>query len=116
MIIQMRRGDYKKVKFCVKDKSKNIIDVDFDNIFITFKKNHYTEDVLFQKTLENKDIMKDEENYYHFFIEPNDTDELEYKNYVFDIEILKLESKIKQTILGELQILEEVTFTSNEGV
>ena len=66
-----------------------------------------------QKTLENG-IIKDEENYYHVEILPEDTNDLKYKEYVYDLEVIT--DTYKKTIAsGTLLLKEETTFVVNEG-
>ena len=111
--IEMVRGDYKKIKFQIKNNG-NVIHDDFDDIYITFKKDYDTTEVLFQKLLSRGDIRKDSDSYYHFIITPQDTNKLKYGTYVFDIQVFKKAEQIKNTVLGEFTITKEVTFSYNE--
>lgn len=115
MNINMPRGDLRFIKFAINDVSGHIVDIDLDEIYITFKKNDDISQYLFQKKLSDDSITKDENNYYHFKIEPENTDNLDYGEYVFDIELVK-EGSIKQTSTGILKLTKEVTFAENEGV
>lgn len=109
--IEMVRGDYQKIKF--KIKNGNLLE--FDEIYITFKKNCYTDEMILQKRLSSNEIIKDEEGNYHFEILPFETEKLDYGKYMFDIELCKENNpKIKKTFLGELEIMKEVTFVCNE--
>ena len=110
--IEMVRGDYQKVKFKIKDGNL----LEFDEIYITFKKNCYTSKMIFQKRLSSSEIVKDEEGNYHFEILPSETEKLDYGEYAFDIELCKESNpKIKKTFIGKLEIMKEVTFACNEG-
>ena len=113
MNISMPRGDLRQIKFSINDSS-GIVKTDFDEIYITFKKSYIHDEALFQKKLTTGDIEKDEQGYYHFAINPEDTNNLNYGKYVFDIEVY-LESLIKQTTVGTLELTNEVTFVGNEG-
>lgn len=114
MRITMPRGDYKPIRFNIKNKEGRNCNIDFDEIYVTFKKDTQTKDVLFQKKLSDKTIKKDEDGYC-FGIFPEDTNNLDYEEYSFDIQIHKEEPLIKQTILiGTLELTEEVTFKENE--
>lgn len=113
MIIKMPRGDIRDIKFNIIDSNETVIPTDFDEIYATFKRGYSDKEVLFQKRLTNGTITKDSSNYYHFTIEPNETNNLAYGEYVFDIEILK-ENLIKQTFVGEFILTDEVTFAINE--
>lgn len=111
--IEMVRGDYKKIKFQIKSNG-NVIYDDFDDIYITFKKSYTSTEALFQKLFSRGDILKDSESYYHFIITPDDTNNLKIGTYVFDIQVFRKEEKIKKTVLGQLVISNEVTFSYNE--
>ena len=109
--ISMPRGDLRKVKFCVKSGDSFV--TDFTEIFFTVKDSTRKDAFIFQKTYTNGDIVKGEDNYYHIEIEPEDTDEMIYGTYKFDIEVVG--EGIKQTTIGNLTLTDEVTFASNEG-
>ena len=112
MKIEMPRGDLKNVSFSIKSNGV-ITDIEFDEIYVTFKRNEYVSDFLFQKKLTDGTIIKREDNTYYFTIYPEDTDNLTYGKYVFDIEIIKVGS-IKKTTTGILNVTKEVTFITNE--
>lgn len=115
MYIEMPRGDYRPFCFLLKNKDGTELNLDVDEIYITFKKDTFNlSKILFQKTLSNGDIVKDA-NGYHFAIMPEDTEELQYKEYVFDIEICNENPFIKQTIVGKLKLTDEVTHKKDEG-
>lgn len=114
MEIEMPRGDLKCKRFPILNPDGTIASVELDEIFISFKRSTEDDEILFQKKLSDGTITKDEDNYYHFRIEPEDTDDLEYGYYPFDIEIIKI-NVLKQTVVGVLHLTEEVTFRKNEG-
>lgn len=105
------RGDTKRYKFQRINSDGSVITTPPDKIYFTVKKNYDSKEVLIQKTLE--DITIDEQNVYHFTIEPADTDSLRYGNYVFDIEVIT--DDVKTTIAkGGFGIEQEVTFVADE--
>jgi hypothetical protein len=110
--ITMPRGDLRKVKFCARQGES--LTTDLTEVYFTVKNTTRASSVLFQKRLSTGDIVLGEDNYYHFSINPEDTDELDYGAYKFDIEIIK-DDEIKQTKVGVLTLTDEVTFASNEG-
>lgn len=112
MNIKLNRGDTKQLKFNVLDKSKKQI-TDFTEIYFTLKKNHVTSNVLIQKKLSNGGIKLGEDNYYHFVLNSEDTANLDYDTYVFDIELI-IGNTYKKTYLGTLSLDKEVTFNVNE--
>lgn len=114
MQITMPRGDYRPVRFKLRNKDGTDLNIDVDEIYITFKKSNYAKDVLFQKKLSSGEITKEEDGYYHFGIMPQDTEELDYNEYYFDIEIYNENPLIKQTRLGKLILTEETTHKENE--
>jgi len=111
MNITMPRGDIRPVSFKVNGGQDSIV---FDNIYFTVKKSHKEKDFLFQKTLASGTIELMDDGTYQFTIEPEDTNTMDYGQYVFDIEILSENAHIKQTFLGTLVLTQEVTFAANE--
>lgn len=109
--MQQIRGDTKKYYFQRKDKDGGVITEQPDSLYFTVKKTVFDKTPVLQKTLE--DMTVDENSVYHFTIEPEDTDNLEYKNYVYDIQVVQ--DGVKTTIAkGSFIIEEEVTFAENE--
>ena len=109
--MKMRRGDTKKFKFQRKDKNQNVIMVEPDKIYVTFKFGS-EETPLFQKTIDNI-IFNETTGYYHVTINPEDTNNLPFGILKYDIEII-VAGNVKTIYVGELELLEEVTFASNE--
>lgn len=108
--ITMPRGDIRKVKFRI--KSGDIIRTDATEIYISFKASTKTKQCLVQKKLSDGTITLGEDEYYHFTIEPEDTNDLAYGTYPFDFEIVG--AGFKQTTVGRLVLTDEVTFAVNE--
>lgn len=109
--MQMRRGDTKKFKFQRKDKNKNIIMSMPDKMYITFKYGD-EQKALFQKTLDDI-IFNETTGYYHVTINPEDTNALPFGTLKYDIEII-VAGNVKTIYVDKLELLEEVTFASNE--
>lgn len=111
MTITMHRGDTKQLKF-VRMSGGEPITSQADQIYFTVKRavNPLPKEPVLQKTID--DMVFDEEYYYHLTIEPEDTDELEFGDYDFDIQITA--DGVKHTTCGTLQITKEVTFAENE--
>lgn len=114
MEIVMPRGDIRRVNFSVKDQSGSPVDIVFDEIYITFKKDFLMRDFIFQKRLTDGTVMETEPGEYEFTILPEDTNDLRVTSYVFDIELIS-GAEIKQTFVGKLTLTNEVTFAANEG-
>lgn len=86
---------------------------EMDNVYFTVKNSHYTHDPLFQKKCSDGSIASDTHGSYTVTINPEDTDNLDFGDYEFDIEVVKLPG-IKRTFTGILSLTEEVTHRSNE--
>ena len=108
--ISLPRGDIRNIRFNV--TSGETAYTDFTEVYFTVKSATTKRNLLFQKKLSDGSIVLDGE-YFSTRIESEDTEELEYGKYVFDIEVVKGDV-IKQTTLGELTITPEVTFNENE--
>lgn len=113
MNIEIIRGDTKTLKFQRRTTNNEVITKKPDKLYFTVKTGYYTKDYLFQKRLDTNISYNEEDNYYRFTIEPSDTNELDYGDYVFDIEIITGEV-VKTIAKGTFKILEEVTFAENE--
>lgn len=105
------RGDSKTFTFQRKDKDKNVITEKPDKMYLTIKQNEYEKQALIQKTFDNG-IRFEEDTYYVEFV-PEDTDDLSFGDYVYDIEIIN--EDIVKTIKKDTFIIEsEVTHKENE--
>lgn len=114
MIISMPRGDIRDVRFTIHNyETHEPSDIDFDEIYVSFKTSTNSPNLLFQKKLTDGTVTKEEVGVYQFRIEPEDTDNLKIGTYAFDIELV-YENLIKQTTVGVLEITPEVTFAINE--
>lgn len=103
------RGDTAKYKFKRIDADGNVITTKADKIYFTVKTNGYSDDILLQKTI---DDMEFDGQYYHFIIQPEDTDDMNYGTYRYDVEVIQ--DGVKTTTVGEIIINEEITFASDE--
>lgn len=105
------RGDSKTFTFQRKDKDNNVITEKPDKMYLTIKQNEYERQPLIQKTFDNG-IRFEEDTYYVDFV-PEDTDDLSFGKYVYDIEIIN--GDIVKTIKKDTFIIEsEVTHKENE--
>lgn len=109
--ISINRGDSKGFKFCRK-LNNEIITERAEKVYFTVKTNSKSENILLQKTIQ--DMIFDNEGYYHFKLEPSDTDDFFYGSFPCDIEIFNESENYKKTTLGTLTIEKEVTFVGNE--
>ena len=118
MRIAMPRGDIRLVRFLIKELDGVATDIDFTDIYFTVKKNARTQAFLFQKKLSDEKIMKLGPGDYQVKIEPKDTNNLNYGDYEFDIQLVWRdetgEEQLKETTTGDFVITEEITFATNE--
>ena len=107
-MVKFVRGDtclFKVQLSSTGDESLNMSDI--DTIFITCRKTPDKDsDVLFQKNKD--DIELDENAYLHFKFEPEDTENLYYGLYYFDVEIT-LKSGYRKSKLYQFELTEETT-------
>ena len=111
--INMPRGDIRSLTIAIRDHDGEITEIEFDDIFFTVKTVYQNKEFIFQKKLSNGTIEKLEDGTYFLSIMPEDTNDLQFGQYSFDIEILK-GTTIKQTTVGRLCLTPEVTYQINE--
>lgn len=108
--LEIIRGDSNKFSFTRKDNEGSTIQQKANKMYFTVKESWTSQDYLLQKTIED---MTFSEGKYEFTIEPEETDNLEYGTYVYDLEVIQ--DSHKQTISrGKFKITEEATFATNE--
>lgn len=111
--LSMTRGDSATFHFHREDADGKVITTEATKIFFTVKSNAENEAFVIQKTIE--DFVFDENSEYHFTINPDDTNDLAYGDYVYDLEVIR-EDGSKQTISkGTFTLTWESTWASNEG-
>ena len=110
--MEIIRGDTQQYKFQRKDVDGNVITQQATKVYFTVKENYNVNKVLIQKTIE--DMTFDSDGTYHFAITADDTNNLYYGNYVYDIEVKQGNDYTKTIAKGVFKITEEVTFESNE--
>lgn len=114
-MLNIIRGDTKFYKFQRVNKANDeVITTKPDEMYFTVKFDYNVEDVLFQKALDNGIKFDEENKYYYFVIKPEDTNNLPYGKYVYDIEVTE-GSKITTIAIGEINLNEEVTFANNKN-
>lgn len=112
--MDITRGDTFDIKFQRKNKNKEVIKEQPDKMYFTVKQDDNTVDTVFQKTLGDGSISFDSETYYYnLTIEPEDTNDLDYGTYYYDIEVI-IGTKVKTIAKGTINITSEITFSVNE--
>ena len=109
--LSMIRGDSKHYKFQRKDENGDVIPIEADEIYFTVKRSDTTLDPIFQKT--KAQMTFDNEGFYHFSILPEDTNNLVYSTYYYDIERIVQGDK-KTIAIGKFIVNPEITFARNE--
>lgn len=108
----MVRGDSKAYKFQRKDREGNILTDTPTTLFFTVKTSFKTQEYVLQKNLENMYITQD--GYWHFVLNPEDTEDLPYGKYCWDIQVVQ--DGFKTTISrGHLFLTDESTWEVNEN-
>ena len=110
--ISFIRGD--TFPFKVKIHSKTTITKeDIDTLFVTCRKiASEVSPILFQKTLDDVEIS---DNYIHITFKPEDTENLEYEKYCFDVE-LTLKNGVRKTKFATFTLDNETTIAKKVGV
>lgn len=105
------RGDTKQKKFRRKATDGTIIRNIPEKMYFTLKKSPKDSQALFQKTLD--DFWQTEDFYWHFRIESEDTANLDFGKYFYDIEVIQ--NGVVSTIAkGWVDITYEATQKANE--
>lgn len=101
------RGDSCFLKFQILDVEESpVLKAELSSLFLTCRKlNNKNSEVIFQKDIDDFDY---EDEYYFVTIEPQDTQELPYDTYNFDIQATFTDGEV-QTLKGEFTITDEDT-------
>lgn len=113
MRIAMARGDIKLVRFLIQTLDEVPADYDFTEIYFTVKKGSRDRQFLFQKKLSTDGIVKLGPGDYQLKILPEDTQNLNFGNYKFDVQI-QYRDQLKETFAGDFILKDEVTHYTNE--
>jgi len=113
MMIRMPRGDIRLVRFIVNNPDGTQTDIDFTEVYFTVKKTSKERPFQFQERLSTGGITKVNLGEYQVKIEPEDTANMTYGNYKFDIQFV-YEDQLKETFVGDFILTEEITFNENE--
>lgn len=113
MDIQFTRGDTQIIKFQLKDANNNLLELtDTDRLYFTVKDNSKSNKVSIQKT--NIDGIEYRDGFYILVITSEDTSNLQYKDYQFDIEF-KSGDFVKTLTIGTITLTEEITWRGDEN-
>lgn len=113
MDLEFPRGDNQNLVIDLVDKQgRQIILGDDEMLYMTVKKNSRDKDYKFQKRLGNG-IEKRADGKYVISIFPEDTNDLDYGSYGYDIE-LKSGNVVKTLGIYTITLTEEYTHAGNE--
>lgn len=112
MDLEFTRGDTQFLKFQLKDGLNNPIQPAVeDNIYFTVKQNQNSSKILIQKKY--PESMEYTDGYFNFVLNSEDTSELNYGTYQYDIE-LKSGDYVKTLGFGSITLTEEITHRRDE--
>ena len=112
MDLEFTRGDTQFIKFQLKDGLENPIQPTAnDNLYFTVKQNKNSSKVLIQKKY--PESMEYTEGYFYFTLNSEDTSNLPYGTFEYDIE-LKSGDYVKTLGFGTITLTDEITFKGDE--
>jgi hypothetical protein len=116
MDFEFIRGDTKPLlKFKLKDKEGNELSLSpTDKLFFTVKQNSKAKKVIIQKTIGNGITIGDD-GYIHIRLESDDTAEIAYGTYGYDIELKTATGIVKTLTLGTITLTDEFTWKGDEN-
>lgn len=109
--MELTRGDTGQYKFQRLDADGQVITTAPTAMYFTVKKSYQSATAEVQKTLD--DMTIDEDSYWHFTLDPEDTEALDIGNYVYDIEVTT-EGVVSTIAKGTLKLLAEATWYTNK--
>lgn len=116
MDLELTRGDTKILKFRLTYMNGEKLELaDTDKIYFTVKKKPESKVVLIQKTLNNGITLK-EDGYYYIIINSDDTAELSYSTYYYDLEIKTITGIVKTLLVSTITLTVECTHKQDEIV
>ena len=112
MDLEFTRGDTQFLRFQLKDGEGNPMELtESDSLYFTVKQNQNGSNVLIQKKY--PESIQYEDGYFLFNLSSEDTSDLAYGTYQYDIE-LKSESYVKTLGFGTITLTEEITHRRDE--
>ena len=114
MDFEFTRGDTKLLKFKLVDMNGEEMQLsDTDKIYFTVKKTPNSKQIAFQKRLNDGIVLKDD-GYYYITINSDDTANLSYSTYGFDIQVKTELGIVKTLLIGSITLTEEYTHKEDE--
>lgn len=109
--LSMVRGDTLETTLTFTDADDNVIDITDWTIFFTVKKEEYlTDDDDSEAEISKSETITDgTSGQYTLTIDPEDTEEVDPGLYVYDIQIKKDDGSIQTVVIGNFEIIQDVT-------
>ena len=111
-MISKTRGDSILLKFQRKDADGQVILTPPTTMYFTLKESFETEGFILQKSL--SDMTMEEDGTWHIELLPEETEEMPYGTYVFDIEVTAY-GKVTTICKDSLKLTEESTWRENKS-
>ena len=112
MDLEFTRGDTQVIKFQLKDRAGNILQMsEGDQLYFTVKQNENSSKVLLQKKY--PDGIDYTDGYFIIIVDTSDTSDLAYGTYKYDIEV-KSGNYVKTLGFGTITLTEEITHKEDE--
>ena len=108
--IDVTRGNTFAFKFQRIDANCNVIETVAEKMFFTVKKDFETDNILIQKSLADGNItFSEDDHYYHIVLQPDDTRNLKYTTYYWDVKVIEGDYEFTIIKERELRIKKAVT-------
>lgn len=115
---EFKRGDTKVLdKFRLLNADGEVLKLGTnDTLYFTVKKDANSKNVLIQKTTKDSGISLEDDGYYHIILDPEDTNDLDYGDYQYDIELKSIGSRtfVRTLVEGVITLTEEITWGGDE--
>ena len=112
MDLENIRGDTFKLPIQLKNNDE-VIKVKVEKMYFTIKDVAYSKDVILQKKLDDGITFDSETGIYLVEIKPEDTDNLNFGDYEYDLEIIN-NGEVETPLIGTFKITKEITHKCNE--
>lgn len=112
MDLEFTRGDTQFIKFQLKDAKGNSLEItNSEKIYFTVKQNQNSKKILIQKRYPSE--IKFSDGYFYIELTSEDTSNLNYGTYQYDIEF-KTGEFVKTLGFGTITLTEEITHKGDE--
>lgn len=104
--LSMIRGDSESIILSIDENDNEYIFENGDKVYFTVKRNANTKEIIIQEVVTNFP-----DNLAIIEIEPSDTSDLQFRSYVYDIQLTTKHGRVKTVVPhSKFDILQEVTY------